>query len=150
MVPGGATGGSGESAPLIRFRLDANTGMAPYRQLVDQVTSAVRLGILRAGDQLPSVREVVTQITINPNTVHRAYRELEVAGIVAGRPGLGTFVAERAEVTTVSPRRQATLYAELLRWVRRAHDAGIDHEGIRGLQASALAEVTDERKGLAG
>jgi len=57
--------------PSLTFRLDSQSGLAPYRQLVDQVRLAVRTGLLRDGDQLPSVREVVTQITINPNTVHR-------------------------------------------------------------------------------
>ena len=70
--------------PLINFRLDPRTGLAPYRQLVDQVRQAVSLGLLRPGDRLPSVREVVTQVTINPNTVHRAYRELEHEGVVEG------------------------------------------------------------------
>ena len=82
--------------PLIKFRLDPRTGLAPYRQLVDQVRQAVSLGLLRPGDRLPSVREVVTQVTINPNTVHRAYRDLEHEGVVEGRAGLGTFVAASA------------------------------------------------------
>src|SRR5665213_4376595 len=78
----------------IYFRLDPHSGVAPYRQLVDQVRMAVEAGRLRGGDQLPSVRDVVGQITINPNTVHRAYRELEHLGLVEGRSGLGTFVYE--------------------------------------------------------
>jgi GntR family transcriptional regulator len=83
--------------PSIVFRLDARSDRAPFRQLVDQVTSAVERGQLQAGDQLPSVREVVRQITINPNTVHRAYRELEHLGLVEGRLGLGTFVVEAVD-----------------------------------------------------
>src|ERR1035437_8617118 len=78
--------------PSLTFRLDPQSGLAPYRQIVDQVRHAVRTGLLRDGDQLPSVRDVVTQITINPNTVHRAYRELEHQGIAEGRAGLGTFI----------------------------------------------------------
>ena len=67
--------------PTIRFRLDPRSGVSPYRQLVDQVREALVAGRLQPGDQLPAVREVVTQITINPNTVHRAYRELEYLGL---------------------------------------------------------------------
>jgi len=86
--------------PSIHFRLDARGGVAPYRQLVDQVRGAITAGRLRGGDQLPSVREVVTQITINPNTVHRAYRELEHLGLAEGRVGLGTFIKRNASDTT--------------------------------------------------
>src|ERR1700686_2760381 len=83
-----------DQPPPIVFRLDARSDRAPFRQLVDQVTDAFERGQLQPGDQLPSVREVVRQITINPNTVHRAYRELEHLGLVEGRLGLGTFVVE--------------------------------------------------------
>jgi GntR family transcriptional regulator len=124
---------------LIRFRLDPRTGVAPYRQLVDQVAQAVRLGLLGPGDRLPSVREVVTQISINPNTVHRAYRELEHAHLVEGRPGLGTFIADSVTPST-TPRRQAALQEELRQWVRKARRAGVDNEGIRGLLAEAMSE----------
>src|SRR5271168_1594855 len=85
-----------ESGPLLRFRLDPRSGVPAYRQLFDQVANAVRLGRLRPGDQLPAVREVVTQITINPNTVHRAYRELEYLGLTIPQRGLGTFITADA------------------------------------------------------
>src|SRR5665213_2594997 len=81
-----------EDQPLIQFRLDRHSGLPVYRQIVDQVRQALRLGVLRPGDQLPTVRDVVEQIAINPNTVHRAYRELEQQGLTEGRPGSGTFV----------------------------------------------------------
>src|ERR1700734_2061456 len=83
-----------DPAPSIVFRPDARSDRAPFRQLVDQVTDAYERGQLQAGDQLPSVREGVRQITINPNTVPRAYRELEHLGLVEGRLGLGTFVVD--------------------------------------------------------
>ena len=134
----------GESA-LIRFRLDPRTGLAPYRQLVDQVAHAIRVGMLRPGDRLPSVREVVTQIPINPNTVHRAYRELEHAGLVTGRPGLGTFVAESVEPQT-SPRRQAALREELRQWARKAARAGVDDDGMRGLLAEVLHDDRERQE----
>jgi GntR family transcriptional regulator len=130
---------------LIRFRLDPRTGVAPYRQLFDQVAQAIRLGLLGPGDRLPSVREVVTQISINPNTVHRAYRELEHAQLVEGRPGLGTFVADWVTPST-TPRRQAALREELRLWVRKAQRAGVDSEGIRGLLAEVMNE-TQQRLG---
>src|ERR1700689_2855579 len=78
--------------PNIRFRLDRKSGVPAYRQVGDQVRQALRLGILKPGDQLPTVRDVVKQIAINPNTVHRAYRDLEAQGLTEGRPGSGTFI----------------------------------------------------------
>src|SRR5580698_5333398 len=120
----------GPEHALIRFRLDPQTGVPAYRQLVDQVDQAIRLGLVGPGDQLPSVREVVTQIPINPNTVHRAYREMEHLGLVEGRPGLGTFVAESA-APAVTPQRQVALLEEVGRWVVKARRAGVDDEGIR-------------------
>lgn len=124
-------------APLISFRLDPRTGVAPYHQLVDQVRQAVSLGLLRAGDRLPSVREVVTQITINPNTVHRAYRELEHEGVVEGRPGLGTFVV--ASSSQLASGDRETLLAELRDWVDRARLAGLDADGIAALVSAVMA-----------
>lgn len=126
------------TSALIHFRLDPRTGVAPYRQLVEQVRQAVSLGLLRPGDRLPSVREVVTQVTINPNTVHRAYRELEHAGVVEGRSGLGTFVTAAA----ASPLRaedRAALLEELQEWVGRARSAGLDNDGIAALMVVALS-----------
>ena len=124
--------------PIIHFRLDPRSGLAPYRQLVEQVRQAVSLGLLHPGDRLPSVREVVRQITINPNTVHRAYRDLEHEGVVEGRPGLGTFIAASA-VSTVTSEDRTALLADLRMWGARARDAGIDAEGIAALVARATA-----------
>jgi GntR family transcriptional regulator len=128
--------------PLISFRLDPRSGLAPYRQLVDQVRQAVNLGLLRPGDRLPSVREVVSQITINPNTVHRAYRDLEHEGIVEGRPGIGTFVIASA-ASPVGAEDRALLLAELRAWVDRARDKGFDDEGITALVAAAISPKTE-------
>jgi GntR family transcriptional regulator len=124
-------------APLINFRLDPRTGVAPYRQLVDQVRQAVSLGLLRAGDRLPSVREVVTQITINPNTVHRAYRDLEHEGVVEGRAGLGTFVIASPS-SPLSSEDRTELLDQLRDWVTRARRTGLDTEGIAALVAAAV------------
>ena len=134
--------------PLIHFRLDPRTGVAPYRQLVDQVRHAVSLGLLRPGDRLPSVREVVTQITINPNTVHRAYRDLEAEGLVAGQQGRGTFVRE-APAPSTAPERQAELHAELIAWIDRARNAGMDDEGIHALIALSMRTPDTAKEKLA-
>ena len=113
----------------IHYRLDMRSGIAPYRQLVEQVLRAIESGRLRAGDQLPSVRDVVGQITINPNTVHRAYRELEHLGLVEGRLGLGTFVCQ--DVTAGD--ELGDVRAGLQRWVRDARDRGISDAALEAL-----------------
>ncbi|HUZ41252.1 MAG TPA: GntR family transcriptional regulator [Acidimicrobiales bacterium] len=125
--------------PSLTFRLDHQSGLAPYRQLVDQVRHAVRSGLLRDGDQLPSVRDVVTQITINPNTVHRAYRELEHEGIAEGRAGLGTFITSRKRVAPNVAER-ASLEQALRDWVADARRTGIDEETISKLMRTALRQ----------
>ncbi|MFB7511025.1 GntR family transcriptional regulator, partial [Streptomyces broussonetiae] len=87
----------GDSPSPIGFRLDPGSGVPTYLQLVQQVEQAVRLGYLRQGDQLPRVKDVVAGLAINPNTVLKAYRELEHRGLVAGRRGVGTFVEGTVE-----------------------------------------------------
>src|SRR5215212_11149845 len=103
---------------MIEFHLDARSGVSPYQQLVQQVRNALRLGLLREGDQLPTVKDVVTALAINPNTVLKAYRELEHDGLVAARPGVGTFVTRTLTDATFAahdPLRQ-----DLLRWLAKA------------------------------
>jgi GntR family transcriptional regulator len=116
-----------DQPPSIAFRLDPRSDRAPFRQLVDQVTDAIERGQLQAGDQLPSVREVVRQVTINPNTVHRAYRELEHLGLVEGRLGLGTFVVEIRDSTQREYR--ANSWRDVLR------------EGVALAQSSGISDV---------
>jgi GntR family transcriptional regulator len=77
----------------MEFHLDQRSGLPMYLQIVQQVKEALRLGLLDIGDQLPTVREVVAEVAINPNTVAKAYRELEREGLVDARPGRGTFVS---------------------------------------------------------
>jgi GntR family transcriptional regulator len=116
---------------LIEFRIDPTSGVAPYRQLVQQVRQALRLGLLDEGDQLPTVREVVAQVAINPNTVLKAYRELEHEGLAAGRPGLGTFITRSlADASVVA---HQALGAELARWLTKARKAGLDDDSINAL-----------------
>lgn len=123
--------------PTFDFRLDGRSGVPTYLQLVHQVKHAVRLGVLRSGDQLPTVREVVAELAINPNTVAKAYRELEHEGFVHGRPGLGTFVND-VLTGRYDPLEHAELRRELSRWVERARSAGLDDESIDALWAAAV------------
>ncbi len=129
--------------PLIQFRLDRRSGVPPYRQVVDQVRQAVQLGTLRPGDQLPTVREVVKQIAINPNTAHRAYRELEAHGVTESRQGIGTFIAPGVPEV---PEHQSELEDELRRWLVQARAAGLSNEAIAALVTktlqAALVEVS--------
>ncbi|MGB8196948.1 MAG: GntR family transcriptional regulator [Acidimicrobiales bacterium] len=123
------------------FRLDARSDRAPFRQLVDQVVSAVDRGQLQPGDQLPSVREVVRQITINPNTVHRAYRELEHLGLVEGRLGLGTFVLDAVAGTSREYRAQSWRDA-LREGIVLARDSGMgDDELLVTFQRLMTSEI---------
>src|SRR6185503_10508104 len=82
----------GQEVIVIEFHLDGRSKVNTYMQLVQQVKQSLRLGLLERGDQLPKVREVAESLAINPNTVLKAYRELEIEGLVEGRPGVGTFV----------------------------------------------------------
>jgi GntR family transcriptional regulator len=123
---------------MIAFHLDSRSGVSPYLQIVQQVKQALRLGTLQPGDQLPTLREVVGQLAINPNTVLKAYRELENAGLVDSRPGLGTFVGRG--VPAVSPGQHAALQRSLRRWLGEARGAGLDDESILALFAAALRE----------
>src|ERR1700728_149890 len=116
---------------MIEFHLDTRSGVAPYLQIVHQVRRALKLGLLHEGDQLPTVKEVVTRIAINPNTVLKAYRELEHDGLVGARPGVGTFVTGTlggAPLAAQGPLRQ-----DLQRWLAKARRAGLDDEGIEAL-----------------
>jgi GntR family transcriptional regulator len=114
------------------FRLDDASGVPPYLQLVQQVRQAVRLGFLRSGDQLPLIREVVEALAINPNTVAKAYRQLEQESLVAGRPGQGTFVTDAAG-STVTPAAYSALRRGLAAWLRRAYEAGLSQPDIDAL-----------------
>ncbi len=116
---------------MIEFHLDTRSGVAPYQQIVQQVRHALRLGLLEVGDQLPTVKEAVASLVINPNTVLKAYKELEILGLVAARPGIGTFVTKT--LTDDSLAAHGPLRQDLKRWVARARRAGIDDESIEAL-----------------
>ncbi len=127
---------------MIEFRLDPRSGVPTYLQLVHQVRQAVRLGMLRPGDQLPTVKEVVASLAVNPNTVLKAYRELDLEGLVEGRRGQGTFVAARG---TGAPPDRSALTAALVRWIRQAQSAGCDEDDIAALVAAAQHQVFTRR-----
>ena len=122
--------------------MDPRSGVAPYRQLVQQVRQALRLGLLREGDQLPTVKDVVGQVAINPNTVLKAYRELEHEGLAGGRPGLGTFVTRSLVGESVAAHK--SLRTELSRWLEKARRAGLDDASIAALFESTFYASSGE------
>lgn len=130
--------------PLAEFHLDSRSGVPPYLQLVQQVKRALRLGVLQAGDQLPTVREVVAAIAINPNTVLKAYRDLERRGLVGSRPGQGTFVLRTlagAPAPALSELRQ-----ELRGWIDAAERAGLDTDGVLDLMMATFRDAQGEQE----
>jgi GntR family transcriptional regulator len=151
--PPGAGGGDGSTVPSrraaaaspIEFRLDPASGVPTYLQLVHQVEHALRLGYLKPGDQLPKVRDVVASLAINPNTVLKAYKELETKGLTAGRPGQGTFI--EATLSQVALPELAGLRKALLGWLAAAGAAGLDEDGMVALFTSALRDYHDRRAG---
>lgn len=126
---------------MIAFRLNTHSGVPPYLQIVQQVKQALQVGILQPDDQLPTVKEVVAQVAINPNTVAKAYRELEMLGLVEGRTGSGTFIKQRP--AGPSPKVQEALSEDLKSWITKARKAGLDEEAIEALVRVAL----DNKKG---
>ncbi|HMH91668.1 MAG TPA: GntR family transcriptional regulator [Streptosporangiaceae bacterium] len=127
---------------MIEFHLDARSGVAPYLQLIHQVRQALRLGLLDPGDQLPTVKDVVAMVAINPNTVLKAYRELEHEGLVAARPGVGTFVT--GSLRGASLAAHAPLRTDLRRWLAKARRAGLDDESIEALFMNTFRSAAEE------
>ena len=121
---------------MIHFHLDVRSGVPTYLQLVQQVRQAVRLGILAPGDQLPTVKEAVGDLAINPNTVLKAYRELDREGLVEARRGVGTFVS--SSTATPPPDGIKELQSSLVRWVGRARAAGLDEDAMSTLFADTV------------
>jgi GntR family transcriptional regulator len=115
---------------VIEFYIDGHSGVPPYMQIVQQVRRALKLGLLFEGDQLPTVKEVVGHLAINPNTVSKAYRELEHEGLVSGRAGVGTFIAKSLNESTAA---LGPLRHDLQRWVAAAREAGLDDDSIEAL-----------------
>jgi GntR family transcriptional regulator len=127
---------------MIEFSLDSRSGVAPYLQVVHQVRRALRLGLLVEGDQLPTVKDAVASLAINPNTVLKAYRELERDGLVAARPGVGTFVTRTLADSSLAAHEP--LRRDLGRWLGRARSAGLDDESIEALFMSTFRTASQE------
>jgi GntR family transcriptional regulator len=136
-----------DAGPSLGFRLDQASGVPTYLQLVQQVEQALRLGYLVPGDQLPTVKDVVQSLAINPNTVLKAYRELEHRGLAVGRPGQGTFID--GTLRHVGIAEQNTLRKALDGWLTSAGAAGLDSDGIAALFTSALRDFSEHRGGAA-
>jgi GntR family transcriptional regulator len=128
---------------MFRFRLDGSSGVPPYLQLVHQVRQSLLLGYLQEGDRLPTVKDVSADLAINPNTVVKAYRQLEHEGLAGGRPGQGTFIT--ATSSTALPEEQQILRASLEEWLRAAKEAGLDDEAVTALIAVARQDMKKEK-----
>jgi GntR family transcriptional regulator len=137
--PGVATGSP------IGFRLDPGSGVPTYLQLVHQVEQALRLGHLTEGDRLPTVKETVSSLAINPNTVLKAYRELEHRGLAEGKPGQGTFICGTLRRAGLA--EQEALRSGLLGWLRSADEAGLDADGMTALFTAAMRDFLDRLPG---
>ena len=129
---------------MIDFHLDAHSGAPPYVQIAQQVRQALRVGMLRVGDQLPTVREVVEKLVINPNTVLKAYRELEHEGLVVSRPGQGTFVLRSLAGEGLAS--HAALRRSLTQWLRSAYNAGLDEESVLALFQTTFHQTPREQQ----
>ncbi|MER5859000.1 GntR family transcriptional regulator [Streptomyces sp900105245] len=119
---------------MVEYRIDRHSGVATYVQIVQQTKQALRLGLLRPGDKLPTAREVVEATAINPNTVLKAYRELEREGLVEALRGLGTFVRRSLGAAPAD----SPLRAELEEWAARAATAGLDRDDVAALFTAVL------------
>jgi GntR family transcriptional regulator len=137
------SGSEGVAGSPVAFRLDPASGVPTYLQLVQQVEHALRLGYLKQGDQLPTVREVVADLAINPNTVLKAYRDLEQKGLASGRPGQGTFIDGSLGQARLP--ELAGLRRSLLAWLEDADAAGLDDDGIVALVTSTLRDFSERR-----
>jgi GntR family transcriptional regulator len=137
-----STSDLGEWRDGIEFHLDTRSGIAPYLQIVRQVHQALLLGLLAEGDKLPTVKEVVAKVAINPNTVSKAYRELEHQGLAAAKPGVGTFIIRSLGGASLA--EHGPLRDELRLWLGKARAAGLTEPGIEALIHSTFRETAEE------
>jgi GntR family transcriptional regulator len=121
---------------MIEFQLDTASGVATYLQLVQQVHDALRLGMLEPGDQLPTAQQVVGKLAINPNTVLKAYRDLEREGLVRARSGQGTFVAR--SMPGSDRRVQERFLSSMTEWLGSARSAGLGPNDIEAIYRTAF------------
>ena len=127
-----------------RFIIDLHSGVPVYRQLIDQVRSGIASGSLSAGDQLPTVRQLAVDLAINPNTVMRAYRELELGGLIETHQGTGTFIAKK-KLETNSPERERQLGQMAREFAARAGAAGFTLEDLIERMRDLLPRPTQRR-----
>jgi GntR family transcriptional regulator len=126
---------------VLTFQLTTHSNVPTYVQIIQQVRQALLSGGLKPGDRLPTVKEVVSDLAINPNTVLKAYRELEREGLVEGRQGVGTFALRRPDGPP--PATQAALSRSLSAWVGRARAAGLDGEAMESMLRATMLAVDD-------
>jgi GntR family transcriptional regulator len=138
-----APGVAPPASPIV-FRLDPASGVPTYLQLVRQVEDALLLGYLKPGDQLPKVRDVVADLAINPNTVLKAYRDLELKGLASGRPGQGTFI--EAGLSPAALPELTGLRRRLLQWIGDADAAGLDENGIVAVFTITMRDFAERRR----
>lgn len=127
---------------MIEFQLDAASGVATYLQLVQQVHQALQLGLLVPGDQLPTAQQVVAKLAINPNTVLKAYRDLEREGLVRPRPGQGTFIV--GTLPRTDPLVQARFLKAMNAWLNDARSAGLTPDDIEAIYRTAFRNAFAE------
>jgi GntR family transcriptional regulator len=127
---------------VFQFRLDPASGVPPYLQLVHQVRQSLLLGYLREGDRLPTVKDLASDLALNPNTVVKAYRQLEHEGLAGGRPGQGTFIT--GTLSPATPDTHKALRGSLERWLREADEAGLSEEAVTALVAVVRYELRKE------
>jgi GntR family transcriptional regulator len=123
---------------MIEFHLDPTSGVATYLQLVQQVQQSLRLGLLAPGDRLPTAQQVVASLAINPNTVLKAYRDLEREGLVRARPGLGTFIV--GQLPRTDPQAQGRFRRSMTEWLRKARAAGLTADEIEAIYRTSLRD----------
>ncbi|MET9826769.1 GntR family transcriptional regulator [Streptomyces sp. NPDC006349] len=129
---------------VVEYRIDRRSGIPAYVQIVRQTEQALRMGVLRVGDKLPTAKEVVAATAINPNTVFRAYRDMEQAGLVRSRRGLGTFVTR--SLARPGAEDDSPLRADLAAWVARALAAGLGGDDVLALVTAALEEHDEQQQ----
>jgi GntR family transcriptional regulator len=134
----------GRNGNALRFAIDLHSGMPVYRQLIDQVRSGIASGSLTAGDQLPTVRQLAVDLAINPNTVMRAYRELELGGLLETHQGTGTFIAKK-KLENNSPERERQLSQMAGEFAARAGAAGFTLEDLIDRLRDLLPRPTQTR-----
>ena len=132
-------------APAFLFKLDTRSGVPVYRQLIDQVQAGIASGNLATGDQLPTVRQVAVDLEINPNTVLRAYRELEIRGVLDTQQGTGTFIADR-KVSHDGAEHDRQLQHLVSEFVARAGAGGFTLQELIDSLRDRLPEQDKRRK----